>query len=66
MIVWTRLQVPIEEIDTDQWIGYFQPIAKAPGHSGSSWARIEEHPDTALLVTSKVPPDDLSNEIFSS
>ncbi|KAJ5159839.1 uncharacterized protein N7482_006843 [Penicillium canariense] len=52
IIVWDELQVPPNmESDTDQWVGYFQPLVQISGHFSSYWARPRERPDTVLLVT---------------
>jgi hypothetical protein len=56
LIVWTEFQVAGEDPVTDQWNEYFQPIVQAPGHAGSSWARIQERSNTVLLVTCKPYP----------
>lgn len=52
--VWTEFQVPPdEELDTDRWTGQFQPLVQAPDNVETAWARIQERPDTVLLVTCK-------------
>lgn len=53
ILTWTEFQVPKDlELDTE-WSGYFEPLARAPGHAGSAWARFQNRPDTILLVTCK-------------
>jgi hypothetical protein len=54
IIVWDELQVPPNmESDTDQWVGYFQPLVQILDHFSSHGARPRERPDTVLLVTCK-------------
>lgn len=52
--VWTELLVPPgEELDTTQWAQYFQPLVQHPDYRGSVWARVQERPDTVILVICK-------------
>ncbi|KAJ5964745.1 Dimeric alpha-beta barrel [Penicillium vulpinum] len=51
VLIWTELQVPNDLELTDQWAGYFQPLLRAPGHEGSMWGRVQERPNTILLLT---------------
>ncbi|CDM35119.1 unnamed protein product [Penicillium roqueforti FM164] len=51
ILIWTEFQVSKGlELDTE-WAGHFQPLLRAPGHEGSGYARVQERPDTILLVT---------------
>jgi hypothetical protein len=53
ILVWTEFQVP-KDLKLDiEWAGHFQPLLWAPGHEGSGSARVQERPDTILLVTGK-------------
>ncbi|RHZ63540.1 hypothetical protein CDV55_102337 [Aspergillus turcosus] len=50
--VWTQFHVPRgEELNITEWNQTFQPLVQAAGHVESVWARIQEHPDTVLLVS---------------
>ncbi|CAG8121146.1 unnamed protein product [Penicillium salamii] len=51
ILTWAEFQVCKGlELDTE-WAGHFQPLLGAPGHEGSGYARVQERPDTILLVT---------------
>jgi hypothetical protein len=47
MLIWTELQVP-KDLELDP---YFQLLLGAPGHEGSGWGRVQERPDTIILLT---------------
>ena len=54
ILIWTEFQVSKGlELDTE-WAGHFQPLLRAPGHEGSGYARVQERPDTILLVTGEL------------
>ncbi|KAJ5216406.1 uncharacterized protein N7498_002813, partial [Penicillium cinerascens] len=42
---------PSEELDTTQWAQHFQPVVQHPAHRGSVWAKVQERPNTVILVT---------------
>lgn len=54
ILIWTELQV-LEDLELGP---YFQPLLQAPGHEGSVWGRVQERPDTIVLLagnTKSVP-----------
>ncbi|KAJ5957886.1 Dimeric alpha-beta barrel [Penicillium viridicatum] len=51
ILIWTRLQVPADLELEAEWPEYSQPLIRAPGHNKSAWSRVQERPDTILLVT---------------
>ncbi|KAL3472461.1 hypothetical protein BJX99DRAFT_235397 [Aspergillus californicus] len=54
MVVWTKFQIPPgQELDTDEWAAYFQPLIHAEGHKESVWAKAPEegNPNIVLLAT---------------
>lgn len=54
ILIWTEFQVSKGlELDTE-WAGNFQPLLRAPGHEGSGYVRVQERPDTILLVTGEL------------
>jgi hypothetical protein len=56
IIVWTKLQVPPgEELGTNQWAAYFQPLVHTVGHDTTVWARVQESPNIIILATCTHP-----------
>lgn len=54
ILIWTEFQVS-KGLELDiEWAGHFQPLLGAPGHEGSGYARVQERPDTILLVTGEL------------
>lgn len=41
------------ELNTE-WARHFQPLLEAPGHESSGYARVQERPDTIILVTGEL------------